>query len=1034
MRDAVGEGAFGVVYAADDLRRKARLAVKVLRSATPWSQVRFKSEFRHLSGVRHPNLVRIYELHAEQEPWFFTMELIDGVSPLRWLDIYGGDDAPTEDTTDQSTMEPAQRVVPTPQVSRPADPVQLRSIFKQIAAGVQALHDLGLLHRDIKPSNVLVEPSGTVKLLDFGLVGVLDEPEAGGARGTPSYIAPELWEGVAASKASDWFSVGVMLHQVLTGGLPGAPTLLSPSDPALWVLCQRLLDSAPDRRPDGEEVLAAMGAVRTPTPRQVFVGRQDELAFLKKAADAVGPRRPVIALLSGTSGVGKSALVDHFLRETRDQETIRLVGRCRQHEALPHKALDGIIDALGRQLLRLPPGLIRPLLPREMGALQQVFPALGVTRTLRTSSAPLPQDPFAVRKQAFQALASLLGAVARRWRLVLVIDDLQWGDAASARVLAEVFSGPDAPGLLMVGTVRTEEEADSPFLNAWQDFCAAAESDGRLVRQTIAPLPREDARELIEHLLETDADTPPDPARIDRIIAESGGSPFFAAELARRTPAGLSMSLSEALSSRLEELGASSRRLLEVIAVSGQSTPLSVLFQASGLTGGWEELDALRTSRLVRLQEHDVATRVESYHDRTTEAVLEMLGEDGTRRCSLSLAETLVEEAPAHTEQIALMFCRAGEPEQGAPYAITAADSAWDSLAFGRAAELYGLAVQGREDATLQRRHADALALAGQGAEAAPRYEVLAQTPEAAPDAQGDLWRLAAEQWLTTGHVDRGTTILKRLLRQTGLSWPVRTPVVLARIGLELLWLRLWGPERMMSRVPARRDPVERKRVELLWTAIRGLSSVDMLRASYFTARAFRSATRVGSTSHSITIGLYLSATLRSMGRPMGDRLRESCVRRITADSDPYLTAARDVTDAWVALNTSQWVEAHRAGTAALERYTAECVGTSWERTVATSYIGASLQYLGRLDEQFDFTADALRQVEGAGDRHGIIVVLLQRSFAWLNRDRPDRSREQCERILTLCEEEIFGWRHLFVQAREGETDLYCCDVVGAWK
>jgi serine/threonine protein kinase len=306
----IGRGGMGAVYEASDERGEV-VALKTLHGFDPAALFRLKQEFRALADLDHPNLVGLHHLVAAGDQVFVTMESIDGRDFL--AEVQAG----------------------TP----------LAALLPQLVAGVATLHAAGKLHRDLKPSNVLVTPAGRVVILDFGLVHDWGDPR-GDLVGTPAYMAPELLLGAAPSPASDWYSVGVMLHEALTGVLPfvgdsfevlrakcsrdpDPPLLRAPAaDPGLAWLCQRLLARQPAERPGWAAISAALVEVGAPGvapferalwvgaggSRTALVGRSRELAVLRRALTSVQAGHPGVALVRG-SGVGKTALVQAFLAE-----------------------------------------------------------------------------------------------------------------------------------------------------------------------------------------------------------------------------------------------------------------------------------------------------------------------------------------------------------------------------------------------------------------------------------------------------------------------------------------------------------------------------------------------------------------------------------------------------------------------------------------------------------------------------------------------------------------------------------------------
>jgi len=480
----LGAGGMGVVYEARDRQRDVRVALKALRNLDGASLFQFKREYRALQGIQHPNLISLGDLVEEGGSWYFTMDLVRGVDFLRH--VRGDTTSPKLQPTGAGSLDGL--AVRDPVASTGVDETRLRESLAQLADGLLFLHEAGKLHRDLKPSNVLVDQNGRVVILDLGLVhDAFDDSQSADNQivGTVAYMSPEQAAAKRVGPESDWYSVGVMIFQALTGHLPHAgtaievlqdkqqleaplPSSVAPAVPEdLDLLCHQLLRIDPSRRPTGEEIRQRLGPSSKFRPRPPiraaegapFVGRASELRVLDEALRQIDHGRAQTVLILGDSGVGKSALVRRFV-DTLGSETLVLAGRCYERESVPYRAVDSVIDALSRYLAKLPTENAAALLPRMMPFATQLFPVL--LRVDAIARAPRPQlqgDPHEFRRRAFEGLRELFARIADRHRLAIIIDDLQWADADSLRLLDDLLDGPEAPMMLFVGLEAVSKPA-----------------------------------------------------------------------------------------------------------------------------------------------------------------------------------------------------------------------------------------------------------------------------------------------------------------------------------------------------------------------------------------------------------------------------------------------------------------------------------------------------------------------------------------------------------------------------------------------
>jgi len=194
----LGEGGMAIVYQASDLMLERTIAVKILRkdfSKSKAFQERFKEEARAAANLTHPNIVTVHDFGFDNDRLFIVMEHVPG--------------------TDLKQIIKKSGALPADHASR---------LFIQACAGIGYAHRAGLVHCDIKPHNMLVTPDHRLKVTDFGiaraLASVKHDEQSQAIWGSPAYFSPEQAAGRAPSPASDVYSLGIVLFEMLTGELP----------------------------------------------------------------------------------------------------------------------------------------------------------------------------------------------------------------------------------------------------------------------------------------------------------------------------------------------------------------------------------------------------------------------------------------------------------------------------------------------------------------------------------------------------------------------------------------------------------------------------------------------------------------------------------------------------------------------------------------------------------------------------------------------------------------------------------------------
>jgi len=195
--EELGKGGMGKVYKAHDTKIKEKIALKLIKPEIAKDKKtieRFNNELRVARRIRHKNVCQMFDLGEDKGTHFITMEFVDGQDLKKLI------------------RQTGQLAIGT-----------TINIAKQVCDGLVEAHTLGVVHRDLKPSNIMIDSDGNARIMDFGIARSLKAKGITGAGvmiGTPEYMSPEQVEGKEVDQRSDIYSLGVILYEMVTGGVP----------------------------------------------------------------------------------------------------------------------------------------------------------------------------------------------------------------------------------------------------------------------------------------------------------------------------------------------------------------------------------------------------------------------------------------------------------------------------------------------------------------------------------------------------------------------------------------------------------------------------------------------------------------------------------------------------------------------------------------------------------------------------------------------------------------------------------------------
>lgn len=481
MREELARGGMGVVYRVyDRVAGEERALKRVLSTASHQSFLleAFEREFRVLSGLKHPRIIRVYDFGRDELGPYYTMELLAG-----------------EDL-------------------RKTAPIPFREAclyLRDVATSLSLLHARHLLHRDISPNNVRKTPDGHCKLLDFGALHAFGPSDV--TVGTPPAISPEAVVGAPLDQRSDLYALGALGYFLLTGRHaypadtiddlpsfwdkpPSAPSTFHPEIPReLDLLILSLLSYDALARPSSAgEVIARVNTIASlpaeeegeskrlaqsflSTPR--FIGRRRELADFDRRIQETLSGKGSAVRIEAISGSGRTRLLEEVcLRAQMLGATAVRVDA----NTVPHPY--GTVRAVARRLFEALPSLAERIGLRHPHSVR----LLARQAELRNSEAPLrlrASDP-PVKIAPHDSLENYLIDIARERPLVIAIDNIESIDGASLAIIATVAKQLSAEPILLVVTERsTLRGRESTRLAALNTHCTTFTLDGFSAPETL---------------------------------------------------------------------------------------------------------------------------------------------------------------------------------------------------------------------------------------------------------------------------------------------------------------------------------------------------------------------------------------------------------------------------------------------------------------------------------------------------------------------------------------------------------------------
>ncbi|MBU1076737.1 MAG: DUF2791 family P-loop domain-containing protein, partial [Spirochaetes bacterium] len=742
--EKLGEGGMSVVYTAEDTAKKTRFAIKILKPGITSSYVedviRFKKEVALVSKFDHPGVIRFYETGDYNNAPYLVTELTKGESLSVYLQKH-------KFSIDESV-----------------------DVISQLVEALSYVHGKGVVHRDIKPGNIIINKEKNkykVKLLDFGLSLVMELSQIKGEEevvGTFGYMSPEATGIVKKTidERSDLYSLGIVFYNLLTGELPfkakdtgallhqqvavEAPALhkVKPNIPAILnEIVMKLLFKDPElryqsargllhdiqryRKGEKEFIIGQQDQKVKLTYQTRLVGREEEVGKIKELFNNVKQGEGSICLIGGEPGVGKTRLVEAIQEYAYEQGYavggLFIRGRClNQENKIPYQPIRDALNEYVKKIERLD----KKEKQKEQERLNKILGELGdiiirlnpnIEQILGEVPDLVPLEPERENQRFLMVVSKFLFNLTQKNKTCIIfLDDLQWADEGSLRLLEELSQSIKKSNLFILGTYRNNEVDE--FHSLKKIIRMANEKKYRLVDIQLTPFTIERLNRMVSGILGEKEERSKKLA--EYILEKSGGNPFFAITILRELVEQKTMEWKAGYWvedwAKIKKIQISAN-IVDMILTRIKDLPNDIddLLRIGSLIGKAFEMDLLY--KLIKTDEEDIVRRVDDaierqllersivekgkvifIHDRIKEAFLAKIDKKMEKEFHLKIAEVIEEKHKGNEEEVifdlAHHYIEGGNKKKGLEYGLRAAEKAKENYANDEAISYFKIVME----------------------------------------------------------------------------------------------------------------------------------------------------------------------------------------------------------------------------------------------------------------------------------------------------------------------------------------------------